>query len=67
MGDVGERVHAMNTPRDEELVTVNVELSKAELAWIRKQQKARAGALGSKYVAHQGLKERTRRLRRRES
>lgn len=57
----------MNTPRDEELVTVNVELSKAELAWIRKQQHRRERAAESKYVAHQGLKERTRRLRRRES
>jgi hypothetical protein len=52
----------------EELVTDGVELSKAELAWIRAQAKKAAELKHgrSKYIPHQGLRERARRVRRRE-
>lgn len=55
----------MSKARDEELVTDGLELSPRERAWIRAQAKREARRRGetSKFVPHQGLKERTRRLK----
>jgi hypothetical protein len=57
----------MTTRREgEELVTEGLEISKSELAWIRAQAKKEHERLAgrSKFVPHQGLRERTRRLKR---
>ncbi len=55
----------MSAVRPDEIAPVNLELSSMEARWLARQQKKALRAKGSKYVVHQGTRERQRRLRQR--